>query len=208
MATHRILIVLAAVSGTGACTPTHLNVRVEPPPHASKAGFRAALGPPGVKCAGGGPFVTGDDGVVLLEQRHCDEQWLVVGAPGYITEQRAVDTCDVQLITVPIKPSPPVAHPDDACSVAAQQALQVWLSGNADALRALLVDPDDYEMYRRTGSLDKPWQFTIQGEERGDECSASAVMYFEPGCEAPLRIDLLRTQDGSYKLRGVQHEPQ
>jgi hypothetical protein len=202
MATHRVLIfALAAVSGMTACAGTRLTVQVDP----ARAGFRALLMPLDERCALGGSEVTDQSGRLLITKEYCGKLQLVVGARGYNASRRVVDTCDTQLVRVELQPSAPVAYPADVCSVAAQRALQAWLSKDSSALRAMLINPEDLAMYQRQSYEPAPWQHTIdKTEDQGAECVVHARLFYEAGCEEPVRVDLLRAPDSSYQLRGIQ----
>jgi hypothetical protein len=185
------------------CAGTRLTVQVDPP----KAGFRALLLPVDERCALGGSSQTDHTGEVLITKEYCGELQLVVSARGYNTERQVIDTCDTQRVRVAMQPTAAAAHPKDACSVTAEQALQAWISRDYDALRALLANNEDVALNQRASHEPEPWQHTIdKTDDQGEQCSVHARLFYEAGCEEHVRVDLLRTTDGSYQLRGIQRD--
>ena len=209
MATPRILsmrwLMIAAVSGMVACAGTRMTVRVEPPKGASKAGFYAAIGSIGDRCVPAGRLdMTDDTGTTVVQEEYCGKLQLVVAAPNYQTERKVVDTCDTKFIQVDVQPAKPITNANDACSTAAMRVMQIWLSDDADALRNELVDPNDLPLYlREKGQLD-PWRLEYEPPaSHAEECSVRVNLFYDAGCEATVRVDLLRMGD-AWRLRGIQ----
>jgi hypothetical protein len=197
-------LVLAAVSGMVACAGTRMTVRVEPPKNTSKAGFYAAIGSPGDRCVPAGHLdMTDETGTTVVQEEFCGKLQLVVAAPNYQTERKVLDTCNTKFVQVDVHPAAPITDPSDECSTAAMRVMQMWLSEDADALRQELVDPNDLPLYIREGQL-KPWRLVYEpSPPHGDECAVHVSIFYDAGCEAAVRVDLLRVGD-AWRLRGIQ----
>jgi len=199
-------LMLAAVSCVIACAGTRMTVRVEPPKNASKAGFYAAVGSLGDRCVPAGPLDRTDEtGTTVVQEEFCGKLQLVVAAPNYQTERKVLDTCSTKFVQVDVHPAKPIMNPSDECSVAAMRVMQIWLSDDADALRKELVEPNDLPLYLREGQQLNPWRLTYEPPPpHGDECSVRVNLFYDAGCEATVRVDLLHMGD-AWRLRGIQN---